>query len=76
MKKKKEKRKERTIYILFKQTQRRCVTILFTRERGERGRESSRDGEQRQPREKRPSGLGAPTFATSHCGTAGARIVS
>lgn len=44
---KKEKRKERSIYILFKQTQRRCVPIFFTRETGERENEQPEGGKRR-----------------------------
>lgn len=66
---KKGEKEERSIYILFKQTQRRCVTIFFTWERGERVRKSSRGWE---AMEILGAGGGAPTFATSHCEIAGA----
>lgn len=56
--KKGEKERKNYIYFLFKQTQRRCVTIFFTWERGERVRKSSWGREQRKPREKEPLGWG------------------
>lgn len=85
---KKEKRKERSIYILFKQTQRRCITI-FSPEKEVRGAARGWEAVEAERGAVRPPGQeaveakchpqgrvgGVLVLATSHCEIDGARCL-